>query len=297
MSGPVWVVIAALCSHFSAMTGSVTWLVTLPVTVRPSVPAMTDIDMGGLAPRSETLGRWHGEWERWAAGGDAAAGLQRWAGDPVLGRHTASVESLLDACGRDRAVPGRVADVRLAALLSYATAGDFAATRIVLERVVPALVSRAARWAKAGFEGGFPAAFGELTANAWGVIRAFPLADRPLNIAVNIIRDAEYRTGGYVPAAVRRSTCWAVPPEMAAGMSGRPDGELDTVGLLMALAGDGLAAGASPVAVRTWLALAVGYSVRELAARDGVSQRKVRNRRDAGTAAMTAAAARRDLVG
>jgi len=279
------------------MTGSVSGLVTGAVTVGPSVPAMTDIDKSMPAARSATLVRWRGEWERWVAGGEAAAGLARWARDPVLGRHTASVESLLDACGRDRAVPTRVADIRLAALVSYAISGDSAATRIALERVLPALVSRAARWAKSGFEGGFPAAFGELTANAWEVIRTFPLADRPLDIAVNIIRDAEYRTGGYVPATVRRSTCWAVPPETAAGMSGRPEGELDAVGLLMALAGDGLAVGASPVAVRTWLALAVGYSVRELAARDGVSQRQVRHRRDAGTAVMAAVAARRDLVG
>jgi DNA-directed RNA polymerase specialized sigma24 family protein len=87
------------------------------------------------------------------------------------------------------------ADAVLAALVRRARDDELAA-RIVLQRLVPGLVTIAARRARRSPGGGreAQALFDDLAANAWLLIRSYPIERRPRKIAVNLLRDTEYQT-------------------------------------------------------------------------------------------------------
>lgn len=82
------------------------------------------------------------------------------------------------------------ADRYLFLLVSRAATDDLAA-RIVLQRLLPPLVSVARRRGKITV-GGFDKAFTETIAQAWLLIRTYPLDRRPARVASNLVRDTEY---------------------------------------------------------------------------------------------------------
>ncbi|ONH60475.1 hypothetical protein CcI49_11665 [Frankia sp. CcI49] len=255
---------------------------------------------GRFVPRTAELRRWRMDWERWSRGPEAADGLRRWQADPALAGHSASVAGLLDACGRDRSVPVEVADGRLAALVAHARAGDGAAVRVVLERVLPALVVTAARRARSASSGGArgDVAFGdvlvELVAAGWEVICGYPLERRPRKIAVNVARDSTYRAFGYVPIMERSTFYPQVLPVVSAGLDGRPNpgigrGAGPGADLLEVLA-EAYAAGTDPAAVRLLVDLTInGRSQAEVAEREGITDRTVRLRRAAAVRSVRSA--------
>ena len=127
-----------------------------------------------VVSRTVVLRRWRDEWDRWSAGGEAAAGLARWSADPALAGYTTSLSRLLAAAGRDDPASSGEADAVLAALVRHARGGDLAAARVVLERLVPALGVRAVRHGRSG-RVGFGGVFAELVGSAWLCIRCNPL--------------------------------------------------------------------------------------------------------------------------
>jgi len=248
----------------------------------------------GFVPRSVVLRRWQGEWERWASGGEAAAGLARWSSDPVLGPYTASIAALLDACGRDVAVPVGAADAVLAALVRRARAGDLAAGRVVLERLMPALTGQARRHCRR--QGSFGGLLVELVGAAWIVIRCYPLERRPVKVAVNLVRDAVGLVVGYTPLVERRTDTAGLAPlptertRTSADVVPAADETRSAVGELGAVLLEGRAAGIPAQRLRVLADLGVlGLSQREAAARAGVSERAVRARRDAAVGALRVA--------
>ncbi|EFC82861.1 hypothetical protein [Parafrankia sp. EUN1f] len=255
---------------------------------------------GGFVPRTAELRRWRMDWGRWSRGADAADGLRRWQADPALAAHSHSLAGLLDACGRDRSVPLEVADGRLAALVAHARAGDSAAVRVVLERVLPALVVTAVRRAgSAPFGGGrgsmaFSDVLVELVAAGWEVICGYPLERRPRKIAVNVVRDTTYRVFGYVPIMERSTFYPEVLPAVPAGLDGRPTpgigrGAGPGADLLETLS-EAYAAGTDPAALRLLVDLTInGRSQAEIAAREGITDRTVRLRRDAAVRSVRSA--------
>ncbi len=76
------------------------------------------------------------------------------------------------------------------ARLLLAARADEVAARVVLQRLLPGLVSRARRWA--GRSDGGADALDELVAAAWTVIRTFPVERRPRHLVANLLRGAEY---------------------------------------------------------------------------------------------------------
>ena len=124
----------------------------------------------------------------------------------VAGRRspaTATPTALLAAVGREGGLPMAVADQVLAALVRVGR-DDALAARIALQRVVPGLVRAAVR-RTAGRHDRRQRVFDDLVANAWLVIRCYPLERRPAKIAVNVLRDAEYLTC-VRPARLRSAT-------------------------------------------------------------------------------------------
>lgn len=159
--------------------------------------------------RSAAVQRWMQEWQTWQDRPTTATALARWQRFPCLAElgvpeGPGSLEAVLAACGRDVTVPQDVADLRLAAVVAEALTGDQVATRLVLQRVFPALVQRAAARARL-HQLAFGTVLDDLLAQAWLVISQYPLQTRPAKIAVNIIRDAEYRLFGYVPITQRNT--------------------------------------------------------------------------------------------
>jgi hypothetical protein len=134
--------------------------------------------------------------------------------------------------------------------------------------------------------------FDDLVANAWLVIRCFPLERRPAKIAVNVLRDAEYltcvrparlRSALERPVAVRADSRH-LP---ACGLDGRPEGQADIAAEVAELLALGPAAGvdARDVALLGSVVLG-GWSTAEIAERFAVTTRTVRNRRARATAAL-----------
>lgn len=68
---------------------------------------------------------------------------------------------------------------------------DEVAARVVLQRLLPGLISRSRCWGPRR-SGGSTEAFDELVSAAWGVIREFPFERRPRHLVANLLRDSEY---------------------------------------------------------------------------------------------------------
>lgn len=86
----------------------------------------------------------------------------------------------------------------LVARLLAAARHDEVAARVVLQRLLPGLISRSRCWGPRRV-GGSTEAFDELVSAAWGVIREFPFERRPRHLIANLLRDSEY-------TAFRRNT-------------------------------------------------------------------------------------------
>jgi DNA-directed RNA polymerase specialized sigma24 family protein len=214
--------------------------------------------------------------------------MARWPRD--LARHCDG-NRLLAAIGREGGLPMAEADRLLAELVRVAL-HDALAARVVLQRMIPGLINTAARRTS-----GRPAErqdmFYDLVANAWLVIRAYPIERRPAKIAVNVLRDAEYvtcvrprrlRSAGEVPSGVA-----AQPRVEPSGLDGRP---IDRRPAAIELARVFSLGAASGVSRRDLAMLAAGslegWAAAEVATHFAVTTRTVRNRRARTTAALAA---------
>ena len=78
-------------------------------------------------------------------------------------------------------------DAVMERLLLAARTDDLAA-RVVLQRLLPGLVSLARRWSRR-YDGD---ALADVVTAAWPVIRQYPLERRPLHLVANLLNDCEY---------------------------------------------------------------------------------------------------------
>lgn len=131
------------------------------------------------------------EWKRLAVDPQLVARAQRW-GLPI---EFDTLDDILVGGGwyrsageRRRTGSPRVsADVVLHALL-VAARDDELAARVVLQRLLPGLVTLACRWQRR-CDGDVVS---ELLAAAWPVIRTFPYDRRPQHLVANLLNDCEY---------------------------------------------------------------------------------------------------------
>ena len=127
------------------------------------------------------------EWELAATSHRAIRRANSWGlpGDPVD-----SLDEIVVRAGFGGPSDCDDADAYLFALVGHA-ANDPLAARIVLQRLLPPVISiatRRGRIHKDGIEG----ALGDLMTQAWFVITSYPVERRPRKIAANMIRDIEY---------------------------------------------------------------------------------------------------------
>lgn len=130
------------------------------------------------------LGR---EWDRIARRAHAIERANQWnlPGEPVD-----HLDVVLDRCGFDQVGNADHHDAYLSALVRIASHDQLAA-RIVLQRILPGLVSIAVRRAPIT-PNGLAGAFDLVTSAAWLVIRQFPIDRRPRRVAANLLMDIEY---------------------------------------------------------------------------------------------------------
>jgi hypothetical protein len=100
------------------------------------------------------------------------------------------LDDALERAGFGREATCTDGDHYLAALVRRAQYDDLAG-RIVLQRILPPLIAIAARRGRI-VQGGFTEAFTLTVAQAWILIRTYPIERRPAKIASNLVRDAEY---------------------------------------------------------------------------------------------------------
>lgn len=213
------------------------------------------------APRTSTLmTSWNRDWERWC--------------------RTSAVDlpGLLAGCGADRSVEINAADQALATLVSRAATDDLAG-RVVLQRVLPALVLVAARRSRLG--GDRRRIFDDLVSNAWVVIRTYPIDRRPSKIASNIVRDAEYLT---CVRPFRLRSGQETPIGDRAEFETPETESMEPATLVALLLSEALAAGVAPDDVTLLARLHLeGVRVEVLAEESGCTTRTIRSRRLAAT--------------
>jgi hypothetical protein len=230
---------------------------------------------GSGGHRRALTARLNDEWDHLVADHRVRADL---SAAPIAGHH--ELTSLLAACGGDPAVDMDAADALLAEVVAAGLEGRVLASRVVLQRVLGALVRIAVRRTRSAPRRSAPL-FDDLCSTAWLVIGSYPLARRPRAIAANICRDTEYLTC-VRPARLhdsRRCVPLRQRDEPVVDLSGRPDLDaseelrwlLRDVGSTVALAEPELA---------LFDALSGGASTATIASALGCTDRTVRNRRD-----------------
>ncbi|WP_261570540.1 sigma-70 family RNA polymerase sigma factor [Frankia gtarii] len=233
------------------------------------------------SPRvSPVLDGWLQDWAVWSQTSRAAHAVRRWQSASMLMAPLTSVEEIIDGCGRDPAVQATVADRRLLFLVRSAVAGDVDAARVVVARMLPALLSKAAAHTRRG-RLNFDEAFGELVAAAWIVVTTYPVARRPAKVWINVLLDTERAVFGRPRMAERMSVL--LPPHLLAGHTTTDvgtDGLTDPLLELLELLAAARRAGLSPISLQLLLDMGVhGFTSQQLAARDGITDRAVRLRR------------------
>ncbi len=230
------------------------------------------------SPRvSPALGGWQRDWAIWSQTSRAARAVRRWQAASALMAPLNSIDEIIDGCGGNPAVPMTVADQRLLFLVRSAVAGDVDAARVVVARMLPALLSKAAAHARHG-RMDFDAAFGELMAAAWIVVTTYPVARRPAKVWINVLLDAERAVFGRPRMAERRSVL--LPPHLLARYDAVAGFETDPLLELLEVLVAARRAGLSPKSLQLLLDIGVhGFTSQQLAARDGISDRAVRMRR------------------
>ena len=128
--------------------------------------------------------------QEWSALSRAPSTLRRVNGWGLPGKRVANLDEVLIRAGFGLEATDSIGDQYLFKLVIRA-ANDELATRIVLQRLLPPLISIAARRGKLA-RGGFDEALTDTVAQAWIQIRTYPINKRPIKIASNLVRDSEY---------------------------------------------------------------------------------------------------------
>lgn len=181
----------------------------------------------------------------------------------------------------DDAAAAELADGRLAQLVAEA-AHDPLAARVVLQRLLPGIISIARRRGRQRFALTIRL-YDELLANAWIVIRCFPIHRRPQRVAANLLLDIEYQTFVREARLVRvrtvahRGATW--DGLGTAGLDGTPAGAAHPFAELLEVLHEAREAGARPQSLQFAAALASGRSLAEVAEESNRSERAERYHR------------------
>ncbi|MEY2552832.1 MAG: hypothetical protein QOC57_692 [Ilumatobacteraceae bacterium] len=172
---------------------------------------------------------------------------------------------------------------RLVALARH----DELAARVVLQRMLPGLSACAKRYA-VSFDGQLDA-LDELLSEAWGVIRSFPIEQRNRYVIKNLLRDCEYRA--FLKARRRMMIHELTDPADFDLAISTAEPSLEPLATIVELLGRARLAGMSEDDVALVTTLLNTRTVKEAAAKLHVTDRTIRNRRQAVVRQLQALAA------
>ena len=224
------------------------------------------------------------EWDAMATRPSVLATVNSWRLVPTEFGH---LDEVLVAAGFGRAVDDSNGDHILWHLAVLART-EATAARVVLHRLLPALVS-VARRRGAIHPGGTSAAIDEVLASAWETLRNYPAERRPVKVAANIVLDSQYRA---FVAPVRRRRVTEVSVDHVSAVrwednDADPAVDLELAGVLE----DAESLGVEPDHVTLLRRLAAGETTAQIALDSGWSARTIRNRRAAAVDAVRRALA------
>lgn len=215
--------------------------------------------------RSST--RLHGEWRRLRRRPDHLDRVSVWGFGPID-----DLDELLVLCGLDQS-PAPDHDLHIRRLVELARNDDLAA-RVVIQRLLPGLLTVVARRGRQGYRtSGDP--LDELLGATWVAVRTFDPGRRPSSLAAALVSDAEYRV---YRAPFRRRRADPVDPTTLELTTLRPDSPhpADELTELLADAED---AGLPRCDLDLAQRLLTSTSTEAIAAALGVTARTIRNRR------------------
>ncbi|MEM8620170.1 MAG: hypothetical protein AAGF73_10640 [Actinomycetota bacterium] len=236
-------------------------------------PPVDRADRQQPAPRSALMRSLSREWQRLRRDPDALAAARRWsAKDPHLQRMLDELTDL-DHLVNDTACARPDGDALLRVLLA-AAAHDGLAARVVLTRIAPLAIARAAQFGCSDERGGVV----DLVVPAlWMAITEFDPARRPTSLANALAADAVYfafrrehrRTGGRERPASLSVVAEPTAPPLAPTLG-------DDLHSVLA---DARAGGVADEYLDLLNAVAAADSIKELARAENVTTRTIRNRR------------------
>ncbi len=190
-------------------------------------------------------------------------------------RAISSLDELLVLTGLGPGPVDPSSDETMRRLVTLARHDDLAA-RVVLQRMLPGL-SRCAKRNSSGFDSQLDA-LDELLSEAWTVIRSFSIERRDRYVIKNLLRDCEYRA---FLKARRRLLIQDVTDPADLDRAVEPDESGEPLITIVELLGCARVAGMSPADVAIVVALLNTATVKQAAASLRVTDRTVRNRRQA----------------
>lgn len=210
------------------------------------------------------------EWDRLCR---RPAVLRTVNGWEFIGEPIDHLDELLERCGFGRPATDDDGDRMLWHLVARAATDELAA-RIVLHRMLPALMAIARRRGRIHPDGPY-AAMDEVLTCAWIVIRTYPCERRPRKVAANIARDAEYMAfvrNGRLRASSETPVAHGAFEQPETSSMPEPIDELNAV------LSDAAQAGVDSHHIELLQMLST-HSTDEIAALQGVSSRTIRNYR------------------
>ena len=212
------------------------------------------------------------EWDQLARTPQALAVAATWC-LPI--EHLDSLDDVLVHAGFGRRAQADDDDEAMLRLVELARADELAA-RVVLQRMLPGVASIARRRSRSIHER--QAMLDDLVATAWTVIRTYPIDRRRRFVTVNLLRDVEYR--GFRQHRRRMPQPTTRAPHLF-DESAVATTALTSAQELAELLELAAAAGVSDADLTLARRLAAGASTSELARERQVTDRTIRNHRDA----------------
>ena len=208
--------------------------------------------------------------QEWSALSIAPSTLRRVNGWGLPGKRVANLDEVLIRAGFGLEATDSVGDQYLFKLVIRA-ANDELATRIVLQRLLPPLISIAARRGKLA-RGGFDEALTDTVAQAWIQIRTYPIEKRPIKIASNLVRDSEYFAFVRDSRIKQLAVAWG---DDAIEMIPTPETQLNSEDEIVNLLAEASKWNLGPRSLSVLQQLADGKSFRTIASDAGVNIRTV----------------------
>lgn len=225
--------------------------------------------------------------DEWDAGVTRAAHLRAvnsWHLVPTTITH---MDEVLVAAGFGRAVDDNDGDHILWHLAVLART-EHLAGRVVLQRVLPALLSHARRHG-ATHPGGTSVALDDLLACAWETVLTYPAERRPAKVAANIVLDSQYRA---FVAPVRKKRAFEIPVDNVTASLWPQSLEEPVVDMELAeVLAEAESLGVDRAMTDLLRLFASGRNSEDIAAASGWSPRTIRNRRAAAVEAVRRALA------